>query len=83
MTASKDIELLKTCKILLAIPIYSDPGTFIEMGIAHQMGIPVIVYCPDHPMDNLLADELPILVSSNLDEVIAEVFVQAEKLQIK
>lgn len=82
-TASADVQLLKECKILLAILIFDDPGTYIEIGIAHQMGKPVIIYKPNQITDNLLTDELPTLVSSNLDEVISEVFKQAAKIHAK
>jgi nucleoside 2-deoxyribosyltransferase len=79
-TASADIQLLRECKILLAIPIFDDPGTYIEIGVAHQMGIPVIIYKPNQITDNLLTDELPTLVSSDLDEVISEIFKHAAKI---
>ena len=82
-TAAADIQLLKECKILLAIPIFDDPGTYIEIGIAYQMGIPVIIYRPNQIIDNLLTDELPTLVSSNLDEIISEVFKQAARIHGK
>ena len=83
MIAAADIQLLKKCEILLAIPIFDDPGTYIEIGIAYQMGIPVIIYTPNQIINNLLTDELPTLVSSNLDEVISEVFKQAAKIHGK
>jgi len=81
--ASADIRLLEECQILLAIPIFDDPGTYIEMGLALQKGIPVIVYTPNRITDNLLTYELPTLVSSDLDEVISELFKQAAKINGK
>jgi nucleoside 2-deoxyribosyltransferase len=76
-TALADIKLLGKCQILLAVLLYDDPGTYIEMGMAHEKGMPVIVYAPNRITSNLLTDELPILISSDLDEVITEVFKQA------
>jgi nucleoside 2-deoxyribosyltransferase len=80
--ASADISLLNQCQILVAVLIYDDPGTYIELGIALQKRIPVIVYIPkpNRITENLLTSELPTLVSSNLDEVISEVFKQAAKI---
>jgi nucleoside 2-deoxyribosyltransferase len=78
--ALSDIRLLNDCQILLAIPIFDDPGTYIEMGVALQKNIPVILYRPNSITDNLLTSELPTLVSSDLDEVISEVFNQAARI---
>jgi nucleoside 2-deoxyribosyltransferase len=60
--------------------LYDDPGTLIEIGIALEKGIPVIVFDPFKKAENLMLTELPALVSSDLDEVLAGVFVQAGKV---
>jgi len=39
------------------------------------------VYDPFEQATNLMLTELPILVSSDLDQVISEVFIQAAKYQ--
>lgn len=83
IAASADIQLLDECQILLAIPIFDDPGTYIEMGLAAQKGMPVIVYTPNRITENLLTYELPTLVSPDLDEVISELFKQAAKMHGK
>lgn len=83
MAASADVRLLEECQILLAIPIFDDPGTYIEIGLALQKDMPVIVYMPNRITDNLLTYELPTLISSNLDEVISELFKQAAKIYDK
>lgn len=69
-----DMELLKVCDILLAVMIYNDPGTLIEIGLAYGMGKPVIVFDPFDKAENLMLTQLPNLISSNLDAVIAKVF---------
>lgn len=79
-TAEADIRLLEQCHMLLAIPIFDDPGTYFEMGFALRRGIPVIVYSPNPITENLLTEELPILVSSDRDEIITEIFKQAAKI---
>lgn len=78
-TAVKDIELLKRCQALIAIPIYPDPGTYIEVGFALEAGIPVFVYAPFKFQENLLAVELPTLVTGSLDTLITSIFDHAQK----
>lgn len=82
-TALKDIELLKRCHALIAIPIYPDPGTYIEVGYALEAGIPVFMYAPFKFQENLLAMELPTLVTDNLDCLITSIFEQAQKRPLR
>jgi hypothetical protein len=78
--AEADLGLLARCGLMIAVLLYDDPGTFIEIGIALERKIPVIVFDPFARASNLMLTELPVLVSSDLGKVIAEVFVQAAKL---
>lgn len=68
------------CQVLVAVMLYDDPGTLIEIGIAVERGIPVIVYDPGSRADNLMLTQLPFLVSSDLDQVISVVFDCASRL---
>ncbi|MBL7866768.1 nucleoside 2-deoxyribosyltransferase [Flavobacterium lindanitolerans] len=77
---TKDMQLLNDCSILIAVLLYDDPGTLIEIGLAAAKGIPTIVYDPYGKANNCMLTELPLLVSSDLDEIISEVFVQSVKL---
>ncbi|HMJ70358.1 MAG TPA: nucleoside 2-deoxyribosyltransferase [Cyclobacteriaceae bacterium] len=70
----KDMSLLNSCKIVVAVLLYNDPGTLIEIGLATGMGVPVIVYDPNKIASNCMLTELPRLVTTDLDEVISEVF---------
>ncbi len=72
-----DMRLLRQSQMLVAVMLYDDPGTLIEIGLAHERGIPVIVYDPYHRAENLMLTELPELVTSDLDEIIARVFTLA------
>jgi nucleoside 2-deoxyribosyltransferase len=72
--AKADMGLLTSCQILLAVLLFNDPGTLIEIGIALEKRIPVIVYDPHRIASNLILIALPDLVSSDLDEVITRVF---------
>jgi nucleoside 2-deoxyribosyltransferase len=74
-----DVKLIEDCQVMLAVLLFDDPGTLIEIGMAVQRGMPVIVYDPFHRADNLMLTQLPDLVSSSLDEVISAVFKHAAR----
>lgn len=74
-----DMALLSECNMLIAVLLYNDPGTLIEIGLAAQRGIPTLVYDPNKIADNCMLTELPTLVSSDLDEIIAKVFTEYSK----
>ena len=70
----KDMALLDKCNMLIAVLLYNDPGTLIEIGLAAEKKIPTIVYDPFCIAKNCMLTQLPDLVSSDLDEIISEVF---------
>lgn len=76
----KDMRLLESCNMLVAVLLYNDPGTLIEIGIAAERKIPTIVYDPNGIATNCMLTQLPDLLSSNLDDIICEVFVQSQKI---
>lgn len=76
---SADMVLLDQCNMLLAVLLYNDPGTLIEIGLAAQRGIPTLVYDPNGIADNCMLTELPTLVSSDMDEIISRVFNEYSK----
>jgi nucleoside 2-deoxyribosyltransferase/sugar/nucleoside kinase (ribokinase family) len=78
--AEADLRLLGDCQILAAVLLYDDPGTLIEIGIALERQMPVIVFDPFNRAENLMLTELPVLVSSDLDTVVTQVFIQAAKV---
>lgn len=75
-----DMMLMGECNMLIAVLLYNDPGTLIEIGLAAQRGLPTLVYDPNNIADNCMLTELPTLVSSDLDEIIAKVFTEYSKL---
>jgi nucleoside 2-deoxyribosyltransferase/sugar/nucleoside kinase (ribokinase family) len=75
-----DLAVLAECQLLVAVMIHNDPGTLIEIGIASERGIPVIVYDPFSRADNLMLTQIPLCVSSDLDEIVSAVFAQASKV---
>ena len=74
-----DMSLLSECNMLIAVLLYNDPGTLIEIGLSAQRGIPTLVYDPNKIAENCMLAELPTLVSSDLDEIIAKVFTEYSK----
>lgn len=78
---TKDMALLDECSILIAILLYNDPGTLIEIGLASAKGIPTIVYDPYNQAENCMLTELPNLISNDLDKIISEVFVVSAKIK--
>ena len=78
---SKDMILLDQCQILVAVLLYNDPGTLIEIGLASAKGLPTIVYDPYQIAQNCMLTELPDLVTNDLDHLISEFFSISSKLQ--
>lgn len=74
-----DVHLMEHCQIMVAVLLYNDPGTLIEMGMAYQMRMPLIVYDPYCLASNLILTQLPDLISPNMDEVISAVFKYAAR----
>lgn len=69
-----DIALLEKCDLLIAVNLYADPGTLIEIGLASAKGIPVLVYDPKEKAENVMLMHVPELVSSSLDRIITATF---------
>lgn len=79
MLFASDMKMLDECQILVAVLLDNDPGTLIEIGLAVERKIPVLVYDPKKIANNLMLTELPDLVSDNLDEIICSIFINAAK----
>lgn len=77
---NKDMQLLDECHIVIAVLLYNDPGTLIEIGVAAERKIPTFVYDPKNIAQNCMLTQIPNLVSSDLDEIISEVFSSASKI---
>ena len=69
-----DMSLLAKCKMLVAVLLYDDPGTLIEIGLAAERGIPVLVFDPYGRAANLMLKELPYLVSADVEEIVRAVY---------
>ncbi len=45
-TYAKDLNLLKECAAVFAVPLGRDPGTLVEIGVAQALSMPVIIFDP-------------------------------------
>ena len=72
--AEADLRVLSECSLLVAVLLFDDPGTLVEVGLALERGLPVIVYDPYRRAANPMLTQLPTRVATTLDETIAAVF---------
>lgn len=77
---SADMVLMDKCNSMIAVLLYDDPGTLIEIGIAAERNMPVFVYDPYNRASNCMLTQLPELVSSDLDEIISALFSSYSKI---
>jgi nucleoside 2-deoxyribosyltransferase len=76
---NKDMQLLDECHILIAVLLYNDPGTLIEIGVAAERKMPTFVYDPKNIAQNCMLTQIPNLVTSDLDAILSDVFSLASK----
>lgn len=77
---SKDMALFEECNMLIAVLLYNDPGTLIEIGLAAQRGLPTLIYDPYNIAENCMLTELPTLVSNDMDVIMSKVFNEYSKM---
>lgn len=75
-----DMVLIDSCQMMLAVLLYNDPGTLIEIGVAAERGMPVLVYDPYSIAENCMLTEIPNVVSADADLIISELFKYASKI---
>lgn len=80
---NEDVKLLERCQIVVAVLLYNDPGTLIEIGLAVGTEKPVLVLAPESMPENLMLTHLPRLVTQRQDELIDGVFRVAEEILAK
>lgn len=78
---SKDVALLQDCSLLIAVLLFNDPGTLIEIGLGSGQGIPTIVWDPYNIANNCMISGSPNLLTSDLDHVISETFILLAKME--
>lgn len=66
-TYEQDLSLLKECAAVFAIPLERDPGTLVEIGIALELGKPVITFDPRNENNNTMVVGGSTIYSNDLD----------------
>jgi len=69
-----DMALLSECSVLVAVNLFEDPGTMIEIGLAAAAGKPTILYDPYAKAQNVMLTQLPEAVSESLEVIVTAVF---------
>lgn len=74
----KDLRLLHDCSLLIAVLLYNDPGTLIELGMFAQSAKPTILFDPYNIAENLFLRKTPNYICTTLNEVIDKTFIALE-----
>ena len=67
---NKDIELMEACDLLIAILLFNDPGTLVELGMFKQGGKPSIIFDPYNYCENMFVRHTPNFICKTIVEVI-------------
>jgi Nucleoside 2-deoxyribosyltransferase len=65
-----DIALLDKSSLLIAILLYNDPGTLVELGMIKQAGKPTIIYDPYNICENLFVRHTADYLCKTVKEVL-------------
>lgn len=76
----KDVALLNDCALLIAVLLYNDPGTLVELGMFKQTGKPTIIFDPFNCCDNMFARNTPDYLCKTLADVIGAVYLCAGRI---
>jgi nucleoside 2-deoxyribosyltransferase len=69
-----DIQLLNTCDLLIAVMLYNDPGTLVELGMFKQTGKPTIIYDPFKYCENMFVRHTPNYLCRTISDVIESTY---------
>jgi hypothetical protein len=70
----KDVALLEDCNLLIAVLLYNDPGTFVELGMIKRAGKPTIIYDPFNYCENMFVQHTPDYFCKTVIDVIEAVY---------
>ena len=82
-TYHMDFKLLEECDAVFAVPLDRDPGTLVEIGMAIQMGKPVITYDPRRENENTMVVVGSYMYSTELDVCINGTFKAIAELKAR
>lgn len=77
---ASDVQLLRECAAVFAIPIERDPGTLVEIGLAIEMGKPVVTFDPRNENRNTMVARGSVTYSPDLDVCLNGMFDALSKL---
>lgn len=77
----QDIDLLEKCSIVFAVPGKRDPGTLVEIGMAIEKNIPVIVFDPRKECYNTMVVAGAYHYSPSLDDCLNAVFTAISEIR--
>ncbi len=80
-TYEKDYDLIKECAAMFAVPLQRDPGTLVEIGLAIELGIPVITFDPRNENNNTMVMAGSDTYSNDLDTSLNGLFNSLSKLR--
>ena len=75
-----DMKILDECTILVAVLLYNDPGTLVEIGIANERKIPILLYDPYNIAKNCMLTNSVNYISNSLEDILCEIFYYSSKL---
>ena len=70
----KDLNLLDDCNLLIAVLLFNDPGTLVELGMFKEAGKPTIVFDPFSCCDNMFVRHTPDYLCKTIADVIGSVY---------
>jgi nucleoside 2-deoxyribosyltransferase len=77
---SKDMELLSNCSIMIAVLLYNDQGTLVEIGNYQAAGKPIILYDPYKIANNMFLRNACTEYCNTRSEVIDAVFGEMNRM---
>lgn len=66
----KDIKLLEMSSVLIAVILYDDPGTYVEIGYMAKSNKPIILFDPYKQVNNLFLRKSVDYIVHSMNEVI-------------
>lgn len=76
----RDLQLLSDCKLMIAVLLYNDQGTLVEIGHYHANGKTVILYDPYNLLNNMFLENVCAYRCTTKGQVVNKVFVEIGRM---
>jgi nucleoside 2-deoxyribosyltransferase len=73
-TYLKDVSLIENCDLLIAVLLYNDPGTLVELGMFKQSKKPTILFDPFNICKNMFLQNTPDYLCNSIEDVLNSTF---------